>query len=82
MGAVLFLFVAGGVLAAIAIAHANMRRGVSKSGGASRDADSDGGSAGDPVACLCRLDCSIRSFFELGHYTGFLIRSFEPTRAR
>lgn len=47
MGAVLFLLVAGGVLAAIAIAHASTRQGVSKSGGASRDADSDGGYAGD-----------------------------------
>jgi hypothetical protein len=32
--------------------------------------------------CPCRLDCSIKNVFELGHYTGFLIRSFEPTRAR
>ena len=32
--------------------------------------------------CPCRLDCSIENVFELGHYTGFLIRSFEPTRAR
>ena len=47
MGAVLFVFVAGGVLVAVAIAHANTRRGVSKSGGASRDTDSDGGYAGD-----------------------------------
>jgi len=47
MGAVLFLLVAGGVLAAVAIAHANTRRGVSKSGGASRDTDSDGGYAGN-----------------------------------
>jgi len=47
MGAVLFLLVAGGVLVAVAIAHASTRRGVSKSGGASRDADSDGGYASD-----------------------------------
>ena len=26
--------------------------------------------------CPCRLDCSIKNVFELGHYTGFLIRSF------
>jgi hypothetical protein len=32
--------------------------------------------------CPCRLDCSIKNVFELGHYTGVLIRSFEPTRAR
>ena len=32
--------------------------------------------------CPCRLDCSIKNVFESGHYTGFLIRSFEPTRAR
>jgi hypothetical protein len=32
--------------------------------------------------CPRRLDCSIKNVFELEHYTGFLIRSFEPTRAR
>src|ERR1700730_15234174 len=26
--------------------------------------------------CPCTLDCSIKNVFELGHYTGFLIRCF------
>ena len=47
MGAVLFLLVPGGLLAAIAIARANAQQGVSKSGGASRETDADGGYAGD-----------------------------------